>query len=163
VGLRGGLVRWWRDDLTPLPCAAPALCGSLSPGAQAPAEIVAVPAGTFYAYGGRRRHSCFGRLGGSTPQRLGEPIWSAFGDFQPPTGHGELELLKSSYPWTLTGGMAIEAASLSLRTHLPVRQQTTVAAVAGAASVGAASAFSFTASFGYPSHAQPPRVVQCRA
>jgi hypothetical protein len=157
VGLRGGLVSWWRDDLMPQPCAVAALCGSLSAGAQVPAEIVVVPAGTFYAYGGHRHHGCFGRLSGSTPQRLGEPTWSAFGEFQPPAGHGQLELLKSSYPWSVTGGMALEAASLSLRTHLPVRQQTTIVPAAGAA-----SGFSFETTFGYPAHARPPQVKLCR-
>ncbi len=156
IGLRGGLVRWWRDDLTPLPCSDAALCGSVPAAAQVPAEIVVTPAGTFYAYGGHRRHSCFGRLGGSTPQRIGEPTWSAFGEFQRPTGHGELELLKSSYPWSLTGGTAEEMALLSLRTHLPVRQQTTIVPPGGGA-----GAFTFTASFGYPSQASAPRLNLC--
>src|ERR1700688_3707003 len=71
VGLRGGLVRWWRDDLTPLPCTGPAVCGSIVPAVQVPAEIVVVPAGTFYAYGNHGHHTCFGRLSFSTPQRLG--------------------------------------------------------------------------------------------
>jgi hypothetical protein len=157
IGLHGGLVRWWRDELTPLPCPQAALCGTLNAAAQLPATIVVVPAGTFYAYGDSRRHTCFGRLGGSTPQRIGEPTWSAFGEFQRPAGHGSLELLKSSYPWSLTGGLAEEAASLSLRTHLPVRQQTTIVPPAGAGT----SAFTFTASFGYPAHARPPRVNVC--
>jgi hypothetical protein len=155
VGLHNGLVSWWRDDLTPLPCAAPALCGTVAASAQVPAVIVVVAAGTFYAYGGHRHHSCFGRLGGSTPERLGEPTWSAFGEFQPPAGHGQLELLKSSYPWNLTGGMATEAASLSLHTHLPVREQTTIAAA------GAIGSFSFSASYGYPAHATAPAINMC--
>ena len=155
VGLHNGLVSWWRDELTPLPCPVAALCGTVAAGAQVPAVIVVVPAGTFYAYGGHRHHTCFGRLGGSTPERLGEPTWSAFGEFQAPAGHGQLELLKSSFPWNLTGGMATEAAALSLRTHLLVREQTTIAAA------GTAQSFSFTASYGYPAHAQAPHVNVC--
>jgi hypothetical protein len=155
VGLHDGRVSWWRDYLTPLACEEPALCGSLA-GAQIRAEIVALPAGTFYAYGGRDHHTCFGRLSGTTPQRVGEPVWSAFGEFQPPAGHGHLELLKSSYPWSLTGGMASEAASLSMRTHLPIREQVTIAPAAGSS-----RAFSFTATLGYPARVRAPRVNLC--
>lgn len=156
VGLHGGRVVWWRDDLTPLPCPEASLCGSVAASAQAPAEIVVEGAGTFYAYGNRMRHTCYGRLGGSTPLRIGDGTWTVFGEFQPPAPHGELELLKSSYPWSLTGGIASEAASLSRRTHLPVREQTTVAA----GQSGAAS-FTFTASFGYPARASAPKIDLC--
>ncbi len=128
IGLHRGRVTWWRDDLTPLPCAETALCGSVATGSQARTELVVERSGTFYAYGDRFRHTCFGRLGGSTPFKVGSQIWSVLGEFQPPVPHGALQLLKSSYPWGLTGGSAVEAASLSLKTHLPVREQTTVAA-----------------------------------
>lgn len=156
IGLHDGLVRWWQDQLSPLPCADAALCGTITAAAQASAVIVVTSAGTFYAFGDARRHSCFGRLGGSTPQRVGEATWSAFGAFQPPAAHGALELLKSSYPWALTGGTADEIASLSRHTHLPVRQQTTVLPPSGGD-----APFSFTASFGYPSHASEPAVNLC--
>lgn len=158
MALRRGLVRWWRDDLTPLPCPQAARCGTLAPGAQVPAVIVVLPSGTFYAYGDHLHHGCFGRLGGSTPQRIGEPTWSAFGEFQRPAEHGQLELLKSSYPWSLTGGKAEEAAALSLHTHLPVRQQTTILPVSTAA-----GPFTFTASYSYPARLRPPRVNMCPA
>ncbi len=102
-------------------------CRDREPGART--ELVVERSGTFYAYGDRFRHTCFGRLGGSTPFKVGSQIWSVLGEFlEPPVPHGALQLLKSSYPWGLTGGSAVEAASLSLKTHLPVREQTTVAA-----------------------------------
>ncbi|MHB8532259.1 MAG: hypothetical protein ACYDC2_06035 [Solirubrobacteraceae bacterium] len=161
MGLQAGLVRWWRDDLTPLPCTGVTPCAAApaAAAAQVSAVIVVTAGGAFYAYGSHERHTCFGRLGGSTPQRIGEPSWSAFGEFQRPAEHGELELLKSSYPWNLTGGTADEMASLSVRTHLPVRQQTTIVPPAG----GGAGAFTFIASFGYPAHASSPTANVCHA
>jgi hypothetical protein len=85
---------------------------------------------------------------------VGEPTWSAFGQFQPPAGHGDLELLKSIYPWSLTGGFATEAAALSLHTHLPVHEQTTIAPPAG-------RAFSFNTALSYPAHARAPHPNLC--
>jgi hypothetical protein len=157
VGLHGGRVVWWRDDLTPLPCAEPLLCGSVVTGTQARTELVVERSGTFYAYGDSFRHTCFGRLGGSTPLRIGDPIWSVTGEFQPPAPHGKLQLLKSIYPWFLTGGSASEAASLSLKSHLPVRAQTAISQ-----SAAGAPGFSFTSGFSYPKHAHAPRVELCR-
>jgi hypothetical protein len=156
LGLHKGRVTWWRDDLTPLPCVETALCGSVVTGTQARTEVVVERSGTFYAYGDRFRHTCFGRLGGSTPFKVGNPIWSVLGEFQPPAPHGALQLLKSSYPWGLTGASAGEVASLSLKTHLPVREQTTVAS-----SPSGSPAFSFTASFGYPKNASEPKIELC--
>ncbi len=156
IGLHRGRVTWWRDDLTPLPCAETALCGSVATGSQARTELVVERSGTFYAYGDRFRHTCFGRLGGSTPFKVGSQIWSVLGAFQAPAPHGALQLLKSSYPWGLTGGSAVEAASLSVKTHLPVREQTTVAA-----SPSGSPGFAFTASFGFPKSAKAPMIELC--
>ena len=156
LGLHKGRVTWWRDDLTPLPCAEPMLCGSVVTGSQARTELVVEHSGTFYSYGDRFRHTCFGRLGGSTPFKVGDRIWSVLGEFQPPALHGALQLLKSSYPWGLTGASASEAASLSFKTHLPVREQTIVGA-----SPSGSPGFSFTASFGYPKIARAPKIELC--
>jgi len=156
VGLHKGRVTWWRDDLTPLPCAEPSLCGAVVTGTQARTELVVERSGTFYAYGDSYRHTCFGRLGGSTPLKVGDQIWSVIGEFQAPSPHGGLQLLKSTYPWGLTGGSASEAASLSLRTHLPVREQTTISS-----SAAGASGFAFTSSFGYPKRAPAPQIELC--
>jgi hypothetical protein len=152
VGLHRGRVLWWRDDLTPLACSEPLLCGSVVTGTQARTELVVVRSGTYYAYGDSYKHTCFGRLGGSTPLRVGDEIWSATGEFQPPAPHGKLQLLESSYPWFLTGGSASEAASLSLKTHLPVREQTTISGASG---------FVFTSTFSYPKQALAPKVELC--
>lgn len=156
LGLHKGRVTWWRDDLTPLPCVESALCGSVATGTQSRTELVVERSGTYYAYGDRFGHSCFGRLGGSTPFKVGDPIWSVLGEFQAPALHGTLQLLKSSYPWGLTGAQAGEAASLSFKTHLPVREQTTVGP-----SPSGSPGFSFTASFGFPKNAQAPKIELC--
>jgi hypothetical protein len=155
AGLSEGRVTWWRDDLTPLPCAEAALCGEVA-AAQVPVELVVLPSGAFYAYGTRASHSCFGRLGGSTPLRPGDRTWALFGEFEAPAAHGTTELLKSSFPWGLTGGRANESASVSMRTHLPVREETLI--VPGSR-VG--TLFSFAASYGYPAHARAPQVTLC--
>lgn len=155
VGLKEGRVTWWRDDLTPLPCVEAALCGEVAE-AQVPVELVVEPAGAFYAYGSRAHHSCFGRLGGSTPLRSGDRTWTLFGQFDAPAAHGTTQLLKSSFPWGLTGGLASEMASVSMRSHLPVREQTTIVPPAGAG-----APFGFTASFGYPVRARAPQVRLC--
>ncbi len=157
IGLKEGRANWWRDDLTPLPCIEAALCGEVT-GLQAPIELVLDAAGAFYAYGDQSSHGCFGRLGGSTPVSLGERTWTLFGEFAAPAAHGATELLDSSFPWGLTGGQASESTTVSTRTHLPVREQTTVVpAAAGGAP------FSFTASYSYPARARRPRVTLCAA
>jgi hypothetical protein len=155
VGLKEGRVSWWRDDLTPLPCIEALLCGEVA-AAQVPVELVVEPAGAFYAYGSRSHHGCFGRLGGSTPLRSGDRTWTLFGEFAAPAAHGTTELLKSSFPWGITGGLASEMASVSMRTHLPVREQTTVVP-----SAAGGTSFGFTASFGYPTRAKAPQVKLC--
>lgn len=155
VGLKDGLVTWWRDDLTPLPCAETALCGEIdSP--QVPVELVVDSSGAFYAYGNRAHHGCYGRLGGSTPLRPGDRTWTLFGEFDAPTAHGTTRLLKSSFPWGLTGGLASEMASVSMRTHLPIREQTQIVPQAGGG-----APFAFSARFGYPARAAAPRVALC--
>jgi hypothetical protein len=156
VGLHKGRVTWWRDDLTPLPCGEPLLCGAIVTGTQARTELVVDRSGVYYAYGDSFRHTCFGRLGGSTPLNVGDRIWSVIGEFQAPLPHGGLQLLKSTYPWGLTGGGAAEAASLSQRTHLPVREQTTISA-----SPTGAPGFTFSTTFGYPKQALAPHVELC--
>jgi hypothetical protein len=157
VGLKNGRVTWWRDDLTPLPCVEAALCGELG-SAQVPVELVVEPSGAFYAYGNRAHHGCYGRLGGSTPLRPGDRTWTLFGEFEAPSAHGTTRLLKSSFPWGLTGGLASEMASVSMRTHLPVREQTQIVP-----SGGGGAAFAFSASFGYPERVVAPRVTLCSA
>jgi len=153
AGLAEGRVMWWRDELTPLPCGEAALCGSVT-APQVPVELVVLPKGNFYAYGTRARHTCFGRLGGSIPLGLGDRVWTLLGEFAAPAAHGMTQLLKSTFPWGLTGGMASESASVSMRTHRPVRAQTLILPPAG-------DPFWITASFGYPGHARPPLVTPC--
>ena len=155
VGLSKGRVTWWRDELTPLPCREPALCGTVG-GAQVPVYLLVLRSGAFYAYGTLARHGCFGRLGGSTPLRPGMRTWTLFGDFAHPAAHGTTRLLKSSFPWGLTGGIASESASISMRTHRPVREQTLIVPPPG---VGAP--FRFSSSFGYPAHARMPKPALC--
>ncbi len=157
VGLKAGRVTWWRDDLTPLPCVDASLCGEVA-SAQVPVELLVKPSGAYYAYGSRTGHGCFGRLGGSTPLRVGDRTWTLFGEFEAPAAHGTTRLLKSSFPWGLTGGSANETASVSIRTHLPVREQTQISPPAGAG-----APFAFTARFGYPSRARAPKVTLCGA
>lgn len=155
AGLSEGRVRWWRDDLTPLPCSEPALCATVTE-PQVPIELVVLPSGSFYAYGTRARHGCFGHLAGSTPLRVGDRIWTLFGDFAAPAPHGTTQLLKSTFPWGLTGGTANESAAVSMHTHRPVRAQTMIVPAAG-------SPFSISSSFSYPAHARPPAVTLCPA
>jgi len=153
AGLSEGRVTWWRDELTPLPCGEAALCGSVT-AAQLPVELVALASGNFYAYGTAARHSCFGRLGGSIPLRIGDRIWTLLGEFSPPVLQGTTQLLKSTFPWGLTGGTASETATVSMRTHRPVRTQTTIIPQAG-------TPFSITARFRYPGRIRPPAVTPC--
>ena len=124
--------------------------------AQVPVELLVEQAGAFYAYGSRTSHGCYGRLGGSTPLRLGDRTWTLFGEFEAPAAHGTTQLLKSSFPWGLTGGSASETASVSMRTHLPIREQTQISPAPGGG-----APFSFAASFGYPSRARAPKVTLC--
>ncbi len=156
VGLTEGRVSWWRDDLRPLPCVEAPLCGEVS-GAQVPVELLLLASGAFYAYGDQASHGCFGRLGGSTPVALGGRTWALFGDFAAPRNRGATMLLQSSFPWALTGGMAGESTAVSQRTHLPLRQQTTVTPA------GPGEPFSFSASFSYPTRAPAPQAKLCRA
>jgi hypothetical protein len=155
VGLKEGRVTWWRDDLTPLPCVEAVLCGEVAP-AQVPVELLVELSGAFYTYGSRTSHGCYGRLGGSTPLRVGDRTWTLWGEFDAPAEHGTTQLLKSSFPWGLTGGSASETASVSIRTHLPIREQTQISPAAGGG-----APFAFAASFGYPTRARAPKVTLC--
>jgi hypothetical protein len=155
VGLKEGRVTWWRDDLTPLPCAEAALCGEVT-SVQVPVELLVVPAGAFYSYGSRTSHGCYGRLAGSTPLRIGDRTWTLFGEFDLPAAHGTTQLLKSRFPWGLTAGSASETASVSMHTHLPIREQTQISPAPGGG-----APFAFAASFGYPARARAPKVTLC--
>lgn len=153
AGLGEGRVTWWRDELTPLPCAEAVLCASVA-APQVPVELLVLPTGDFYAYGTRARHGCFGRLGGSVPLRIGDRVWTLYGEFAPPAPHGPTELLKSVFPWGLTGGTASETASVSARTHRPLRAQTLIVPASG-------NPFEIISSFAYPAHPRPPVPTLC--
>jgi len=153
AGLSEGRVSWWRDELTPLPCAEAALCATVT-APQVPVELLVLATGDFYAYGTRSRHGCFGRLGGSVPLRIGDRVWTLYGEFAPPASHGPTELLKSVFPWGLTGGTATETATISARTHRPQRAQTLIIGASG-------NQFEINSSFAYPSHARAPVPTLC--
>ncbi len=65
IALRHNHVVWWRDDLTPPRCAGPGVCH------RSPVEIIADDRGAFWTFGDASRHSCFARLTGSQPFRVG--------------------------------------------------------------------------------------------
>ncbi len=67
-------------------------------------------------------------------------------------------LLDSSFPWGLTGGSARESTTVSLRSHLPLREQTIVSS-----NPAESGAFSFSANLRYPARARAPQATICSA
>ncbi|MGH2871200.1 MAG: hypothetical protein ACRDL5_01925 [Solirubrobacteraceae bacterium] len=92
VALRHNRIVWWRDDLTPPACHGKSC-------SEVPVDVVIDRKGAFFAFGSARHHSCYGRLRGSTPVKIGTPWAAAHGDYQAPVTQGSDELLTYSYPW----------------------------------------------------------------
>jgi hypothetical protein len=147
VGLRGGRVVWWRDELTPIcsgRCSTPSV------------ELVVDSAGAFYAYRTASSRTCFGRLSGTTPYAVSAPVYSVAGSYRSPVIHGGLTLLTSVYAWTATQ-RATETDTISRRTRLPVKTSVRVVARASGALV-----FSFSSIYGNPrSTPRAPVIKRC--
>lgn len=150
VAMRGGHVLWWRDDLIPQnpPCHARICSGS------APVDIVVDRSGAFSAFGSAAHHTCYGRLGGTTPYTFGGPAYTVSGTVAAPVRAGGSTLLRYSYAWG--SQTAHETDTVSNATSLVSLAKVSVAAVRGA------PAFSFHDNFAYPrSVGRAPRVNLC--
>ncbi|MHB1567929.1 MAG: hypothetical protein ACYC0H_01880 [Solirubrobacteraceae bacterium] len=147
VALHAGRIVWWRDDLTPPPCHV-GLCG------EQPVDVVINHKGAFFAFGTAARHTCYGRLRGSTPVSVGAP-WSVVrGTFSAPVTHGSTVALTYSYPWGKSQ-TATETDEISSKTLL---DQSGVIHISGAGQP------SFTVRFtnGHPAKAPAaPKVNVC--
>lgn len=144
LALHLGRVSWWRDDLTPAPCAT-GICSS------APIQIVADAAGLFYAFGDAAKHTCYAHLSGTAPYVVGKPVWFVSGQFEAPAPAGSAKSLTSTYPWSKTQN-ATELDVIAAASHRLLDARVTVSARPGAQ----AAPFNYSASYGYPSRVPPP-------
>lgn len=111
VALRRDHVVWWRDDLTPPRCTGSGVCH------RSPVEIVSDHRGAFWTFGDASRHSCFARMRGPQPFRVGSQL-DRVGDAHfsaPRFGSGTVTLTYSG-PWGKI--TARETDTLSRRTDL---------------------------------------------
>ncbi len=92
VALKNDRVVWWLDELTPPACRV-GLC------VQESVEVVVSHKGGFFAFGTPARHTCFGKLRGSTPVQAGAQWNEPHGTYSAPVNHGSDVLLTYTYPW----------------------------------------------------------------
>jgi hypothetical protein len=146
VGMRGGKVVWWRDELSP---TSGGNRGIVS------VEIVLDHAGKFYAFGTAARHTCFGKLAGPLPYTVGGRPYTITGAVSAPEPDGSSQVLTYAYPWTSTR-QATE--------HDTVVSSTDLVSVAkvGVASGGGKGGFSINTKFSYPKKLSAPRVNVCK-
>lgn len=93
VGIKGGKVVWWRDELTP-PVSHKAGIAIV------PVELVVDKAGKFAAYGTLKSHTCFVKLRGFTPFTVGGHPYYIAGKVSAPQPDGSSQILTYVYPWT---------------------------------------------------------------
>ena len=147
VALRAGRIVWWRDDLTPPACHV-GLCG------EQPVDVVIDHKGAFFAFGTAARHTCYGKLRGSTPASVGATWVAVRGIFSAPVTHGSKVALTYTYPWGKVQ-TATETDTISQQTLL---DQSGVIQVSG----GGLPAFTVHFTNGHPAKAPAaPKVTLC--
>lgn len=154
LGLHGGRVTWWRDDLTPPPCTAPGICHRI------PVQLVGERSGQFVAFGSASNHTCYLRLNGSTPNAVGARFDSVVGRFRAPVHRGGSVRLTYAYPWFgVAKQPATETDTLSSRTLLNQSGRVSVARGPGQGR----PAFTYKFSESYPANAGAPPINRCKA
>lgn len=153
LGVLGGRVAWWRDDLTPAPCTAPGFCFRI------PVELAGERSGQFVAFGSASNHTCFSPLNGSTPIQVGARVDTVGGRFSAPVRRGGSVRLTYVFPWRgLATQPATETDMLSARTLLDQSGRIRVARGPGRGR----PAFTVSYSESYPAQAVPPQINRCK-
>lgn len=146
LGIHGGKVVWWRDELTPVSGGNRGIV---------PVEIVVDHAGKYAAFGSVSHPTCFGKLHGALPFTVGAGPYTIAGTLSAPRPDGASQVLTYVYPWTKTQ-TATEHDTVNSSTDLVSATKVSVGVGGGKGS------FSFTTHNTYPKKLSAPKVKVCK-